>query len=405
MKMKKMFEIGMACMLSAAMLAGCGSTGSEEPAPHTHKAAGGWDRNGKEHWQVCECGEKMELAAHTLDESGICSGCGSEVWEFGDGIVDVYTYNADGDLERLTSYDGDEVISERAIEYEYDADGNKVWEKEYDNGRLMSEVEYKLTAQGESYHFRSTSHQEDGSRFVNEFDEEGNIVVSLGYEADGTMTIEERSEYAYTEDGECYTAKTLGKDYITGIVYDCEYNQYGDILSRVKSDTDGVVDYEERYEREYNEEGQRLWEKTYRDGRLVHEIVGYAVVENEYETIRYPETTITYFEDGTKLVSEYGENSEVATETYYKADGAVDRVVRHEYETDEVGNWTYIRMYENERLLSEQEYAIGEEGWNYVAKLTEYSEDGSKLVTEFDEYDMPIDITQYDANGNEIAKG
>ena len=115
--MKKLLTQIVPCVFLVALLTACG---------HTHSPADGWELNAKEHWQSCECGETLNTAAHTLDESSVCTACGAEIQDFGD-FVDVSTYSEYGDPLRMTSYDANGgVTSDMRYEYEYDADGNKL---------------------------------------------------------------------------------------------------------------------------------------------------------------------------------------------------------------------------------------------------------------------------------------
>ena len=71
-------NVVISALLTAALLAGCG--GQPQGGDHTHTAKEGWEWNGTEHWQVCECGEKMDAAAHELNDALVCADCGAEVW-------------------------------------------------------------------------------------------------------------------------------------------------------------------------------------------------------------------------------------------------------------------------------------------------------------------------------------
>ena len=392
--------------VSLAMLTGCAETGESsgsKPDPsHTHTALAEWDRDAKEHWHLCECGEKLEVAAHELNDMQFCETCRSDIWDCGDGMYEVYTYDEAGQVLRSTSYDADgNIISESRHVYEYDENGNVLSSQYYEGDNLLQAEEFALTEDGETYLIKSTGYQADGSAFVNEYDPEGNVIAVYGYDTEGTVIYETHSEYAYTEDGGCYESKATEYDHKTGVKLVCEYNEYEDILTRVEYDFDGTVQYEESYEREYNEDGDMLWEKTYRDGKLTYEIVGYVTQSEDGMSWRYPEQTISYEEDGGKVVSKYGDNGEVETETYYNADGTVDRELTYRYELDDVGNWSHIKVYEGDRLVIDNEYAISEDFWSYKAKVTEYNEDGSKTVSEYDQFEELIRTTTYDADDNQ----
>ena len=394
MILKKVLAAALSCVLTLTALAACSSGGG-----HTHAPAAQWDRDSKEHWHLCECGEKLELAAHTLNTDFLCTVCGSEVWDYGDGI-DVYNYGESGDLARYSSYDGQgALLNDTRWETQYDADGSMLRQLCYENGVLSVDDEYTVTADGENYLTKSTSYQADGAYDVMEYDADGNITSAIGYDAGGAVTMEVHSEYAYTADGESYESKAT--TIFDGETYISEYNEYNDIVTRTKYVGD-VLEYAERYEREYNADGDPLWEKVYQNDRLVYEIIGYATFSNEYEYMRFPQQTIDYYEDGGKLVTDYDERGELAKETLYNADGSVFTVTSYTYEYDENGNRTYAKVYENDRLISDTEYALDSDGWSYKAKVTEFLEDGSKTVYEYDQNEELLRETRYDSHGNQI---
>lgn len=400
--MKKMLTILLSCGLALTVLSACGG--------HTHTAEEGWDRNAKEHWQVCECGEKMEVAAHELDEMDICTVCGSEVWDFGDS-ADVYNYDENGNMLRSTSYDAEgNVVTETIREHTYDADGNVQQVTIYTDGVLIEEEFYAAGEDGEFYLESIMMYHEDGSKTENEYDENGNVTYMASYNADDEIEHESWSEYAQTEDGEFYEAKVT-ESYEDGTKLVAEYNQYEDIVTRVMYDANGAVVYEERYEREYNEEGDPLWEKEYEDGVLIREIPYYISGSDEDMSWRCPGKTIDYYEDGTKLVTEYNENGDLGKEITYNADDSVESTVTYTYElvedgewtVEEHGKWNLIKAYEDGVLISETRHKVSSEGWwTYKAQVIEYYEDGTKTVSEYDENQELVSETTYDAAGNVV---
>ena len=71
---------------------------------HVHSPSGGWICDPEQHWQVCECGEPINTAAHTLHE-GFCTDCGCEIAFYEDGSKTVQEYDAVLDLVKETVYD------------------------------------------------------------------------------------------------------------------------------------------------------------------------------------------------------------------------------------------------------------------------------------------------------------
>lgn len=307
MKIKKILAGIFPSVLAAAVLTACSPK-------HTHAPAEGWELNAKEHWQLCECGEAMNTAAHTLDENSLCSVCGAEIWDFGDS-VDVHTYTQYGDPLRSTSYDADgSITSDLRYEYEYDADGNKLLEKYYGDGVLMEETVYEA-----GIPVQYTAYYEDGTKTVAEYDENGNIPHSVYYDVDGSVASETWSEFASTADGDSYESKNTMTD-ADGIKYIGEYNEQGDMTAWLCYDADGSLMTEERYEFEYDTEGRKQVKRSYVNGTLTEELI-YTLVTEEDGWMNYPGTVIAYEADGSKTVTEYNENDEIISKMTYDAAG------------------------------------------------------------------------------------
>lgn len=379
-------------LLMILILVGCDNN---QPADaenvHTHTASETWEWDATNHWHVCECGKVMDSAIHAVGDDLFCTDCGTEIWDFGDGYIDALSYDEYGNCLKQISYDPNgNIISELSHEYEYDEAGNVLRDKFYVDGMLQSDDEYIMGADGWPCPVKSTYYHESGEYFINEYDSNGNGIKFIGYDKAGNVLSETYSEYALNSDGEWYEVKYTEINE-NGEKLIAEYNEYGDAIRRTIYDTDGNLTSEDVWEFEYNEEGDHLWEKQYRNGILVFEITGYASGSDDEVSWRYPEVTIEYYEDGTKLVSKFGENTEVETETMYNADDTVAYVRTYIYETFEDGNWKSIKVYEDDELIKESEYAMDEEyGWSYKAKETVYHEDGTTVY-------------EYDKDGNVIS--
>lgn len=309
MKINNIFAKIFPCVLAVGLLTACSGG-------HTHSAEGGWEVNAKDHWQTCECGETLNTAAHTLDDMGMCTVCGAEVWDYTD-FVDVYTYSEYGDPMRMISYDADgSVTSDIRYEYEYDADGNKLFHQYYADNVLMEEAEYEAGTL-----VQCTSYYEDGTKTVSEYDEDGNIVRSVFYDADGSVSSTTESEYAYTADAESYEVKNTMTDF-EGAKYIGEYNEFGDQTAWIVYDADGALLTEERYEYEYDADGDLMVRRNYTDGALTQELY-YTIIIEADGWMRYPGTIIDYHADGSRIVTEYNEFDEIISETVYAADGTV----------------------------------------------------------------------------------
>ena len=182
-------------------------------------------------------------------------------------------------------------------------------------------------------------------------------------------------------------------------------SQYEDITYRRMYDAQGVLIDEDVWEYEYNAEGKKEWVKQYENGTLIYEILNFAVFTDEWDiTSRYPENEIEYYEDGSRLERFNGTNTEPELETIYNADGSVSHIRRYEYELFDNGNWKRICVYQNDALLFDTEYIMDAENiWSRKSIMTEYLDDGTKIIFTFDEYEEIISQTHYDAEGNVIS--
>lgn len=383
---KRIFTAVISILIALACLSGC------LPEAHTHTATI-WERDVKEHWKLCECGEELERAAHTLDDMDMCAVCNSEVWEY-DNSAEVYTYNENGDLVHSTEYDANGTpIHDWKCDVTYDEDGNKLYEKYYDNGRLTDEYEYETNENGESYQISYVTYQENGEKNTGKYDENGNVIEYAYYGEDGTLITQTLSEYATDRNGDFYESKMTEKNYTDNTTYVCEYNEYGDIVTRVKY-VGEEVEYSEQYEREYGEDGKPIWEKTYENGILVHEIVSYAENSDDNGWWRYPETVIEYEADGSRVVYKYGGNGEVETEIYYAPDGSVEKEIKYEYTYNDDGTFSMLDVYENGVLVSESIYSVDADGFEYVSQENRYEPDGMVVITEYNELGEVVDVTK-----------
>lgn len=306
--MKKLRKNVVLCMALILALAGCADKTKDEKE-HVHEAGKKWECNETSHWKVCECGEQIDVEEHVINDSK-CEICGAEIWDMGDGSVMLITYNEFGDLEIMRTYDEEgNVTCESISEYETDSDGNKVSAKYYEDGVLQTEETYLTTQDGVNYVAESKGYFDDGTWYVNEYDENSNVVRAYSCDKTGNITSDSTYEYSYNEAGECYESKMTSVDENCSTV--TEYNEHGDMLRWEYYDAEGNLENVDVYEYGYDDEGQKLWLKQYTNDVLVHEVVNYATAEDEYGTTRYEQKVIEYNEDGTKTVYEYDENGNV----------------------------------------------------------------------------------------------
>lgn len=288
---------------------------------HTHSLNDEWKADSKSHWKVCEeCGETAESGEHTVNDESICTVCGSEIFDYGDS-VSIFNYDEQGNVTRMADYDADgSLISEMVNEYEYDSDGNIIKETQYIDGVISGEAEYSIV-EGMSVATKYIGYNEEGSKFINEYDSAGNVIKMIYYDTDGNVELQTDSQYAQNADGEWYEEK-CAESYSDGTKVECEYNENGDAITRVFYDADGNKSETETWEYTYNADKVKTTEKYYIDGVISQEIT-YKIVTEEDGMYSYPETIAEYDEDGGKTVSVYDENDELVSETKYDTSGNV----------------------------------------------------------------------------------
>lgn len=309
---KKYQYVLLSCALAAALLSGCAGG-------HTHEASDTWEVDCDRHWRPCtECGKAMEESAHTLDDAYTCTVCGAQIIELDEG-KSLSLFNENGDPLKLADYDADgNLITETVYTYEYDADGVLIRSTATTDGVLTEESTY-TAENGESVLKQNVSYTDDGSKTVNDYDENGNCVHMVCYEKDGSVSFESTSEYALTADGEWYESKCT-ETQADGSKTVSTFAENHDQLSATFYEADGSVLYKYTWERTYDENGNWKTMKHYSDGVLITDTV-FATVTTEDGSVTYPQTVTEYAEDGSRTVTVYDENENVLSETHYDANG------------------------------------------------------------------------------------
>ena len=310
----------------AVALAACGTNPDTTPGTdsndHTHVATGPWIADANSHWKQCElCQEPAVSQEHTLDDLSECSVCNSEILEF-DGFVSIYTYDEHDNIIRMADYDEEGQVSDEYVyENEYDADGHIIKITEYMFGDLFGISEYAVR-DGESMVVKFTGFDaDDGTKFVNEYDDYGNVILLVTYDENGNELLRSESEFAQDEEGQWYESACI-EAYDDGTKMEMTYDFCESILSRVIYDVDGTVTSNETWEYTYMDNGFVATEKAYLDGVLVTESI-YQIMEDDDITYSYPATVTTYYEDGTYGVCTYNEYDELISEHFYDSDGNV----------------------------------------------------------------------------------
>lgn len=297
----QLLSVLLSCVMIATVLSGCSDS-------HTHQLPDDWNVDLTHHRKACtDCGETVENAEHTLDEDDRCTVCGAKVVDWGDS-KSLYLYNDNGDMLKTVDYDLDgKVITETTYQYEYDSDGLLTGSTTTTDGVLVEKYTY-TAIDGESVVSRYISYADDGTKFTNDYDKYGNVILLVSYDAEGNVDYRSESEYALSSDGEWYEVKCTSTEqdgYVTVGTFSED-----DQIGLVRYDSEGNIEYSYAWEYTYDNNGNRQTMKFYCDDVLKEETI-YKTVTTEDESTTYPETVTEYHEDGTKTVTTYDENGEV----------------------------------------------------------------------------------------------
>ena len=245
---------------------------------------------------------------------------------------------------------------------------------------------------GECTVCRATVYEnEDGSKDVYVYDEQGALTLQAGYDSNGEQTYIIRSVNEYYDDGNVSAYRT----YIDGILTDEA------TFLRCKDPENGEV-YMSEYIA-YEEDGSKRVEK-YDEASNLDTVTFYdaegeitAVERNTYEfdgegnRLRY--TTYVNDKISRDIFSFVAENGEVLDSKcmYYDDNGETESEYIYEYEFDDAGNQKHQALKINGILNFECYYSLDSEGFAYTSREITYDENG-KVVEDI----------SYDAEGNEI---
>lgn len=385
--MKKLMTFSLLLLFSLALASACFA----EPVVDGSLPTFPWERSAKEHWRILPTGELSEQGPHKMTDA-VCTVCGSEIWAFDDGSADISDYNEQGDLIRYTSFGADgNALIELSYAYEYDAEGRMLLTREFTGDVLTGEVIYTVSAAGESIPVSQVAYYDDDTWAINEYDEHGNLNHAATFDPDGSMSFEEFSEYAQDAEGSWYEIRKTSR-FADGATFYSEYNEFGDPTLRRNTDADGSVWEDSTYEYHYAG-GSMLWKKQYTSGALTLEV--------NYHPDGYAEKETEYFDDGTRMLTQYNDHSDPVSITSYAADGSTEMVQTYEYDYADDMTWLVTRAYTDGILIIQTEYA-NEDGWNYACRETIYDTDGSYVVYEFDPAGEILSQAEYDPTGNLI---
>lgn len=196
-------------------------------------------------------------------------------------------------------------------------------------------------------------------------------------------------------------------DYGDGTYSLLSYDEQGSLCEDACYDADGSLIYRYTYVYEYYEDGNVKGEKHYAydpmwysgEETLVLE-AAYLYCENtEFGEVYQSEATI-YFEDGSKIYTEYAENWDVLRTIEYDAEGNEISSSRYAYQQDDQGERSYMAIYVDEVLSFEEFYMAVPYSSSVVTKQVYYNEDGSVWTTteyeyEFDDMGNPVHQVAY----------
>lgn len=236
---------------------------------------------------------------------------------------------------------------------------------------------------------------DDGEAVLSVYDDHGNIIYGVNFDADGNPYSEGRNEITYDDDGNLLTIMKYAGDELRGE----EYYRNGEIHRIVEHYEDGT-----RYEHEYDEHRNLTSVIGYdADGSISTQLFSeYAeTADGEWYEVCSTETA----PDGSKYYGEFNDQGDQIVWITYTPDGVMENNERYEYTYDEEGHKTAVKVYSFDTLVQEKLYTmvVFEDGWmNYPGTVIDYQEDGGKTVCVYDENDELVSQTHYDAGGNVI---
>ena len=308
-----------------------------------------------------------------------------------------FVYDSLGRQTSQTAYDDDGNPS-HIYEYEYDESGFRIRENQYDGGQQLEE--YRTFTYGPNGKRSGESWYTAGGipTLEKEYDAAGNTLIHRSYE-DGTLTWEEEYDAAgnqvktnYYDDGNLRAYTTYEYDSAGNQVKINDYEGDGTLSSytvyeydsagnRVKTnyyEGDGTLTWEE----EYDAAGNTVKTNYYDDGALE------SYYTYEYDSAGNRVKTNSYEGDGTlKSENEYDAAGNQVKTNYYD-DGNLRAYTTYEY--DSSGNQTRENDYSADGTLTE-----------YVLK--EYNDQGQRIKTSY--YDGQgvlqwYSISTYDEDGS-----
>lgn len=309
--MKKIVAL---CLVLCLALAGCGMF-------HEHT----WSFDSKNHWSDCECGVKIEPAAHNLYKN-ICIACGATVLSSTDTSL-VITYDKHGSPKTCDEYASyGKLIRADRYNWEYDENGNKMSCRLYSNGVLSEETTYQPCAlPGQEVCSKEhIYYYEDGSRTVICYDAYESMVSKTEYHSDGTAALQQTYDNAYDDQGNrlrqtCYTDGVLAKETLSFLGPDG--NLYESSVISYNADGSIAVDRIDDYT--FDDQGNLSYRSRSSGGTIINE--RFYKLDQHGDVYRAHE--IVYRADGTKSEEYF----------YVSTSGSIGDLSRY-IKYDEAGN-------------------------------------------------------------------
>lgn len=134
-------------------------------------------------------------------------------------------------------------------------------------------------------------------------------------------------------------------------------NEHGDLIRSTSYNPEGTVLYDCRIAYGYDENGNMVWERDFDGDTLLSE----ATYSTDADGLHRLIATVSYGEDGYITRADYGDSESISTLRTYAPDGTL--------------------VYEETN-----EYALSDEGWHYLVKTIAIMEDGTTLLSEFNDH-------------------
>ena len=149
----------------------------------------------------------IDFAPHIFGEDGTCTVCSAGIYDAENGLKEARAYDDHDTLVLLIKYDseGNEQSDERYA-YEYYDDGNVKNKKIYRDRVLVEEENYQYCTDpenGVTYLAETFTYYIDVATVKNEYNEYNHLLKTLTIDSNGEVYSVDRYEYEFDADGNC----------------------------------------------------------------------------------------------------------------------------------------------------------------------------------------------------------